>query len=342
MFSAAQDKSTHDIQILFLMDHDYGANYHAIWPIMEGWGWNITIAGLDNPLTPCDYQNPSALVYIDCNIHDIEDITAYDAISIMPGESHANLLVDAATLELIQDAVQEGLVVSAWCRAVRVLAAAGVLDGVNITGNADYEAEYLAAGAIFNELVPPVIDGNIVTGVRSRFYRREMCEAIATALGVFEEDPPTLVEVSVNPRTPQPLLLANFTVEAADASGIAGVDMDIFPTAELGGERILYTPVVELTLTDSGLSNIYKGSTAELALGSYTVDVILRDIFDNWVVCEDAFVFEVCEAATATTNTTSTTTGALNWNEVVSVGLVVGAPSVIVVLVAIWRRKGAD
>jgi putative intracellular protease/amidase len=108
----------------------------------------------------------------------------------MPGNSHDNLRGSEAALDVVREAVDEGLVVSAWCRAVRVLATADVLDGVNITGSADYREEYEAAGAIFNEMAPPVIDGNIVTGVHSRYYRTEMCIATATALDVYEVDAP--------------------------------------------------------------------------------------------------------------------------------------------------------
>ena len=71
----------------------------------------------------------------------------------------------------------------AWCRAVRVLARAGVLDGRRAVGHADYASEYEAAGAThLGDDHPPVIDANIVTSVRSRFYRSETCEAIGRAV----------------------------------------------------------------------------------------------------------------------------------------------------------------
>ncbi len=100
----------------------------------------------------------------------------------MPGRSHTNILASQVTLDLIKSTVAEGLIVSAWCTAVRVLAKANVIDGKNVTGDADYRVEYENAGATFFESVPPITDGNIVTSVRSRFYRTEICESIAAAI----------------------------------------------------------------------------------------------------------------------------------------------------------------
>ena len=111
-------QSTTEINILFLMDHDYGANYHFIRPILEGYGWNVKIAGPDNILTPCDYQSEEDFLETDFLIAEVSNISDYDAISIMPGNSHDNLRVSISALNLIQSAVSDGLIVSAWCRAV--------------------------------------------------------------------------------------------------------------------------------------------------------------------------------------------------------------------------------
>ena len=50
-------------------------------------------------------------------------------------------------------------------------------------GHADYADEYAAAGATYlGNDHPPVLDGNILTSVRSRFYRTQTCEAIGKAV----------------------------------------------------------------------------------------------------------------------------------------------------------------
>ena len=84
------------------------------------------------------------------------------------------------------------------------------------------------------DVVPPVIDGNIVTGVRSRFYRQEMCEAIASAVGVFEEDPPQVSNVLL---TPSSIDTGNWTLITAtiiDASTIVCAEACIFTTDSEG------------------------------------------------------------------------------------------------------------
>ena len=92
----------------------------------------------------------------------------------------------------MKEANQEKIIIAAWCRAVRLLAAADIVEGKNIIGHFDYFDEYKAAGAnyieysftwkdgkkIFNNVSPPIQDGNIITTVRSLYYRNEMCELI--------------------------------------------------------------------------------------------------------------------------------------------------------------------
>lgn len=169
------------VKILLIMDHNYGANYHFILEIFEEYGWNITVTGLFDPLTPCRYQDQSNILGIDILIDDVALTQGYHCISIMPGQTHTNLLGSNVVLDLIRSAVSSNIIVSAWCNAVRILAKADVINGINITGAESYQSEYEAAGATFFEYVPPIRDGNIITSVRSRFYRNETCELIKKA-----------------------------------------------------------------------------------------------------------------------------------------------------------------
>lgn len=272
-----------DVSILFIMDHDYGANYHFIRPIFEGWGWTVTIAGTSDTLTPCTYQSSVTTVDSDILLSDIDDVTEYDCISIMPGSSHALLLGDATTRNLIRTAVEEEMVVAAWCRAVRVLADADVIDGLNVTGNADYVGEYAAAGATYLGVVPPVIQGNIVTGVRSRFYRQAMCEAISTAVGVFEEDAPEVSDVTLASSTISP---DNWTILSAtitDLTGISSAKAEIF-TTDANGVRNSTSPVFELDMI-SQQGDIYAANISNLPEGWYSIDICAEDMFENSITC---------------------------------------------------------
>jgi putative intracellular protease/amidase len=296
----ANELSTHDVKILFMMNHDYGANYHYIRPILEQYGWNVTITSLFGTLEPCTYQSVTATLDVDVLIPNISNITDYDAISIMPRNSHDNLRASQAALDLIREAVDEGLIVSAWCRGVGVLAAANVLNGVNITGHADYREEYEAAGAIFNELVPPVIDGNIVTGVRSRFYRTEMCIAIATALGVYEAD---AAEVSNTNVTPELALLNDIitiTARVTDASGILSVDARVF---KMDNSDKPSSPTRTLEMNDTDDDGTYATVGETFDLGNYSVDIRVYDLFENRIIVEDAVSFRVVEEIPAISTT---------------------------------------
>lgn len=174
------------IKVLLLMDDFYGANCPPIIKRFHDFGWKLTVAGAKKELTACDYtrQNlPEALhMKTDLLLEEIGDITVYDAVVVMPGQRQDNFIENPVFMELIRKAASGGVVVCAWCRGVRLLAKAGIIKGLTVTGNADYKAEYEAAGAIFKERTPPIIQGNIVTGVRSFFYQEQICLALKQAI----------------------------------------------------------------------------------------------------------------------------------------------------------------
>ncbi len=191
------------ISILLLMDQDLGANYDVqdgndnIREHLEGFGWHITTAGLFETMNRCNYSTgvgigPASTDYL---ISDIPDVTNYDILCILPGFSGApNIYGSQEALDFIRTAAQSGMTVAAWCRAVRVLAAADLLDGLDVVGHADYQAIYEAAGATyFGNDHPPIIQGNIVTSVRSKFYRTAMCMAMKTALALNRPTAPETI-----------------------------------------------------------------------------------------------------------------------------------------------------
>lgn len=188
-----------NVRVLVLLDDDFGANFNfSVWHSLLGpldnsirrhfdrYGWDTTIAGLSMRADSCSVSGApfgSRSVDVDTLLSEIDDVSSFDCLVIAPGRDHSNIMDSQAALSLIRSAVDEGLVVSAWCRGVRVLAAADAIRGRRVTGHADYRSEYEAAGASYlgNDR-PPVTDGNIVTSVRSRYYRTETCEAIAEAI----------------------------------------------------------------------------------------------------------------------------------------------------------------
>ncbi len=180
-----------NVNALLLLAQNYGANYFLDLDNFEQFGWDITRAGVAQVIQPCPSYagNYGARpITVDILVSDIEDISEYDVLAIMPSTMYAgnpfnDLLNSPEALSLISSAVDAGLVVYAHCAGPRVLAAADVLDGIEMTGKSQFQAEYEAAGATFlGEGIPPVIDGNIVTSTRGMYFHVQICEAIATAL----------------------------------------------------------------------------------------------------------------------------------------------------------------
>ena len=122
---------------------------------------------------------------VDVLISDIEDVSIYDGVIILRGWSeddlaYRDLLDSSDALDLISVAVDLGIPVCAGCGGVRVLARAGVLDGIHVQGQARFKDEYEAAGAIWvGNKIPPVIDGNIITTTRGMYYSYENAQALA-------------------------------------------------------------------------------------------------------------------------------------------------------------------
>lgn len=184
------------VNVLLLLPDHYGANYYLNKDNFELFGWDVTVAGVEQTIGPCTSfaaQHGCRAVAVDVLISDVADITAYDVLAIMPStrftsgrgsdEPYGDLLESQEALDLIVSAVEEGLVVYAPCAGVRVLAAADVINGKNVTGRSQFKDEYLAASATYiGGSPPPVIDDNIVTAMRGLYYHVQNCQAVATSL----------------------------------------------------------------------------------------------------------------------------------------------------------------
>ncbi len=194
VFSNTQQAQAVDVNILVILGDDIGSNYHftrvetppTIRDYFENWGWNLTHTAVTARVDSCHSYGAyfgCSSIEVDTLIWDIENISYYDIITVIPGSSHQGLIDSPEAMQLIRDAVDAGIVVSAWCRGVRTLAYADVIDGVDIVGHSDFEDEYIAAGANYlGHDHPPVTDGSIVTGARSRYYRAEIAQAMYDAV----------------------------------------------------------------------------------------------------------------------------------------------------------------
>lgn len=185
--AAGDDPEAGEVEALLLLCSAYGGNYNLMRDVMERYGWNVTTTALTPTVSTCYW---GGAVHVDVLLTDITDLSQYDILAIMParaytGTSHAQLLASPDALAFVTQAVNEGLLVSAFCGGTRVLAAADVINGVIVTGHPLYEQEYLDAGAIvvgMDPAVPPVVDGNIVTCRRGQYYAIQVCDVMQELL----------------------------------------------------------------------------------------------------------------------------------------------------------------
>ncbi|MHA1210908.1 MAG: DJ-1/PfpI family protein [Candidatus Heimdallarchaeota archaeon] len=263
------------IEILMIFDNPYGAEYNHTRKLLEDrFGWSITTTSLFETIDACTITLPS--FDVDYTIDNLPSLSNFDILTIMPGEVHENLMASQEVLDLVRDAVQRGLIVSAWCKGVRVLAAADVINGTMMTGQWEYKSEYQAAGGIYYEFSPPIIDGNIVTCQSSTEYRVEMCCALAEAVGVLENDPPIITDTLVTQ-----IYQNNYSIMAnvSDITGVFSVQAKLFLLSSLGF-RVSNSPAYTVMLNETSTSGAYV-STIEITDGQYSIDIDAVDIYYN-------------------------------------------------------------
>jgi hypothetical protein len=181
--------------ILIMVPQYFGALGHRVIDIFNDYGWNITLIGVTDHISACNgsirYWDIPPLK-MDYLISEISDVSIYDALCIMQpskwvnypeyGNPGGDLINSQDALNLISSANDQGITIAAWCAGVRVLAAADVISGRNVTGSSEYIEEYTDAGASYvRENTYPVVDGNIIT-VSGMRYIIDMCEEIALSI----------------------------------------------------------------------------------------------------------------------------------------------------------------
>ncbi len=179
------------MRILLLVGDQIGANCTSnenklsILEKFRRYGWDVTLAGAEQVVRPCAYaaERGAVPLDVDCTLDEIGDIEDYDGLSILPGPSHSGLIGSPKALRMVRQASDAGLVISAWCHGVRVLAAADVVRGKRIVGHiADKDIIERAGGIFVGHDHPPVTDGRLVSGARSYYYRVKNSEAIRAAM----------------------------------------------------------------------------------------------------------------------------------------------------------------
>ena len=184
-------KNRKPVRVLLLVGDQYGANCTSsekklsILDKFQSYGWEVTTAGVERVVPPCAFaaERGAKPLSLDLTVDEIDDVTAYDAVSVLPGPAYTKLVASRKAMNLLRRANEAGLVLSGWCKGVRALAAAGVIAGKQVVGH-EMDKEFIeqAGGVFVGQDHPPVIDGRLVTGARCYYYRAKNAEAIRAAI----------------------------------------------------------------------------------------------------------------------------------------------------------------
>lgn len=182
---------TGEVNALLLVSENYGANYNLFRDEAEMMGWNLTTVGVTPTVNECFWGGP---ITVDTLVTELPDLSPYDALLVTFSRSrladaHSQLLESPEALDLVSRAAAEGLLIVAHCAGTRVLAAAGVIDGKQVTGTPAFANEYEAAGAIYvGDVRCPVWDGNVVTSMDGQVNKERNCQVIHAALDALRAE----------------------------------------------------------------------------------------------------------------------------------------------------------
>lgn len=153
--------------------------------VLAAAGIDVAIAGTVPGVIRSTTAEGEVQITLLLNQVSVED---YDAIVFLTGSISRQLLFDPVAMGIVRAALQRGRLVAAMGPAVRMLANAGVLAGVRVTGYPGDRRNLQRQGAIY--LGTPVErDGPIVTGRSSAsasLFARTVAEALAEPAAVPE------------------------------------------------------------------------------------------------------------------------------------------------------------
>lgn len=169
-------------KVLVLVAERYNhQEYSYVVDVLRKQGAHVVVASFDLE-TVNAYDGGS--VKPDITFEQVE-LSDYHAIYIPGGYAPERLAESELALSIVKEARKRGLVVAAICHGPLVLARAGVIEGVKVTGySAVLDALKEAGGVLVAEKA--VRDGNVVTGTDPSAlpqFTKLFAEALAEKLG---------------------------------------------------------------------------------------------------------------------------------------------------------------
>ncbi|NHK32642.1 MAG: hypothetical protein FK730_14915 [Asgard group archaeon] len=234
-------------------------------------------------------------------------ITDYVALHIPPGgfwdnpEVHPeNLTLNIDAMEIVKDAYNNDLIMMASLDGAIVYAAADIISGKNLTCNPSDAVTLTDAGATYIASGNPTVDAPFIT------WHETLCGVAFTEgtvpylidllklLGIFEEDPPSLDDLTVEIDSASDPGTINVTADFSDAWGTESVMLNLF---KYNPTTTLYENDSISQMSNNTDSTVFTLTKSNLAAGNYTIYLIAKDILGNEEIYENQFTFDITAAA---------------------------------------------
>ncbi len=280
--SEMSKESLSDMKILAVIANGFGDSYFWIKNQFESWGCNVTTAGLTSVVASCPNQPPNP-VDADILISDVNSdiLSQFDAVYVPAGPHWVILEFSTVTHDMLENAYNAGLVVSAICIGQVALAQiSNIVGGVKVAYYSQTFDDMLNAGAIIT-YSGVVSDKRVVTAGSGTYQSTNQatypfCVAIAKeVLGLSAVAQTTITSTKGETNTTYTISVE--TVNLNDTF-YGNTTMDIhsleaYVYHEDSGEDYDY-----VYLTDIDEDNIYVGNYTGTVKGDYYIDLEVKSV----------------------------------------------------------------
>jgi putative intracellular protease/amidase len=155
-----------EVNILCFIENGFGGSYYINKGFLESYNFTVTTTSSTPYVVGCKNNGKNINdTTSDVLVSDIvdEDLSDYDCLLVPSGGHWSNLVNTARTLELIQLAHEEGILVAGICTGMIVLAAADILENVSVAYNL-HASDWLSTAGADMTGYPVVSDQGVITG----------------------------------------------------------------------------------------------------------------------------------------------------------------------------------
>ena len=249
---------------------------------MEEYGADVDIVGPTATVS----NDLGASVDADFLIDEFTNFSDYDFLYIPGGNSPSNLVEMPNALAFVVDAYNEGLCLAAMCYGPWVLAAADIISGRNISGNVGIESHITDAGANY---IPTgiVFDGPFVTA-DVPYFEVFPQQGVLKGIGLFESDPPEIVNCTVEILPTGEFGSASIAVEVSDYFDPETVIAHLY---KFDTEQQQYVFSQQFLLFSNPENTIYSKTVELTDYGNYSLWIEAEDVLGNNAIYENVSQF---------------------------------------------------